>query len=221
MRLSFTDDENWGAPFYELYVELGPHPSSLARFVPAWEVLWSHPTLDGPYADGSRPLAAQQRVDVRNYVSEEAGHMLGMATLPDGHEAPCGCVVHIPNLAQILALPQEIHGGLNITYGPDPLEPGEDAFTFYLPFPALDKLYGVNWENDSLPEGVGQALDEWLASVATAIYNQVPFSFAAAGPEGSYNPERVREGTIPTGSGALILRPDPPGGELRRYVPTY
>jgi hypothetical protein len=220
MDLDFTERANWGAPFYELHVELGPHPAALRHFVPAWETLWSHPTLDGAYADDSRPPSEQEKVDLADWVSDEAGHMFGMATLPDGNRAPCGCVGHIPDFAYLLSLPQGLHDSMNISYGPDPLEPGDDAFTFYVPFPALDRLYG--WESsDDVPDGLARSLDAWLAAIAASIYEVVPFAFAAAGPEGSYDADRIREGDIDSGPGALVLRPDIPGGELRRYLPTY
>ena len=71
----------------------------------------------------------------------------------------------------------------------DPLEPGPDAFTFYVPMGALDQLYGVDWENGALDNEVEEALDAWLVEVASTLFEQVRFVVAAIGYEGSYDLE--------------------------------
>jgi hypothetical protein len=100
MNWSFTDKSNWTGPFFELMFELGPHPDSVAKARQALELLWLHPTLDGPYESHWIPLDRRAKVVIAHEAPAELPHVYGMATWPDGRRAPSGatpsCAIGLP-----------------------------------------------------------------------------------------------------------------------------
>lgn len=65
MTVDFTDEDTWHAPFYELHVEIGPHPASVATVLAGIEALWRHPSLDGPYGQSSRTRLTRKSYGLR------------------------------------------------------------------------------------------------------------------------------------------------------------
>lgn len=87
MSQAFSD-ESWGGPFFELYVEMGPHPESVRDLALALEALWAHEALAGPYSHQAFDPSAERETKFAEYVSEDPQHLYGAVTLPDGKQAP-------------------------------------------------------------------------------------------------------------------------------------
>jgi hypothetical protein len=208
MTVHFTGPDAWQAPFFELHVEVGPHPQSVPKVLAGIEALWQHPSLDGPFGDSFVEPSEQQRLEA---ITAEPSQTYGVARLPDENSAACGAMAQIPNLAHTLGLSDEIQQRLD--YGPEPMEPEPDSFVFYIP--SLDQLYGGDWW-ELWDHEIARPIEQWLTDLASLVFERVPFPFAVIGPEGGYDERDVRAGRL---SGSVVLRPDPNGRRLEAVRP--
>jgi hypothetical protein len=152
------DDENWTGGFYELCLVLGAaDDDNLDRAVRS---LWHAAGVQGcrvRRADG----AGLVDVELSATVLREHGHVLGTLALPSGARAVCGGFVSRYN--------------------------DVDTLELYLPLGALAKVdrriggYPFD-ERSGMKSLIWRAvLDRWLADVAAAIYDDVPFQRAVIG----------------------------------------
>jgi hypothetical protein len=207
MTVRFTDGDAWQAPFFELHVEVGPHPQSVPEVLAGIGSLWQHPSLDGPYGDSFVDPSEQQKLEA---ITAEPSQTYGVATLPDENPAPCGAIAQIPDLARALGLSDESE---RRDHGPDPLEPEPDSFVFYIP--SLDQLYGGDWW-EVWDQQIARSIEQWLTDLASFVFERVRFTFAVIGPEGGYDEKVVRAGRL---SGSVVLRPDTSGRRLEAVRP--
>jgi hypothetical protein len=110
---AFTPDEVWAGGNYELAVVLGS-PDDLAR---AFERLWAHPRIAGPYASGAVEPEEQQIVSatVEFVGSTLAWPRYGVATLPDGQRIACISYLSLdPEPILMFGFPQ---GAVDTLYG--------------------------------------------------------------------------------------------------------
>jgi hypothetical protein len=161
-QVSFTGEDVWHGSFYELAMELGEHPEE--RIEAAATALWSHPSLDGPYADRSREPDAQPKVPPSLVVDADMNHGYGLATLPDGNRLPCLSVVV-----------RESSDG------------GSDWLDLCFPTGALCEVYDLY---GSAPDYVdpswrpwAEPLDLWFAEIARTVYRETPFRLGLIGEE--------------------------------------
>src|SRR3712207_3095418 len=91
MERLFTEPDAWHGGFFELALDLGP-PSD-ARLGTAQTTLWSHPALDGCYAECEREPLDQPRVGPVLPADQNGnGQLFGVATLPNGRQTACASV---------------------------------------------------------------------------------------------------------------------------------
>jgi hypothetical protein len=109
----FTPDEVWAGGNYELAVVLGSR-DDLAR---AFERLWAHPRIAGPYASSAVEPEEQPVVSptVEFVGSGVARPPHGVATLPDGQRIACTSYLSLdPGPILMFGFPQ---GAVDMLYG--------------------------------------------------------------------------------------------------------
>jgi hypothetical protein len=153
-----TRPGTWGAPFYELYVEFNGH--SAQRLYTAFDALWGHPALRGPYAQHDAPFSDQRTVTPASGVDPTGDvpvHLYGIACLATGESVPCGSVAHV--------------------------QPGldDDGLTFYITAGALAQIGRDIEEPSAADETWLASLDEWFAEIGRAVYAVAPFEVATIG----------------------------------------
>jgi hypothetical protein len=174
---SFTDSENWSGGFYELAMEIGD--TSDQRLQLALSALWRAASIDGCYGSRDREPREQDEIACTVTSLSEAGHLQGTVRLPTGHRVVCGCVAFRE-------------------------DDGPDWLDFYLP---LGSLARVDRRIGGFPfdENSGQAslvwrrdLDQWLATLGTQVFHEVPFRLGLIGFETPDNTcARQLNGTAP------------------------
>lgn len=180
-----TQDIWWGSS-YELALELGPR--SEESLVAAYDRLWSHAALDGPYPRCDREAHEQERLDLTGARSGTSFLSYGIATIPGGLRVAC----------QTFPVREED--------GPDWLKLG-------IPVAALDNVYPV-WTDDSW-RSWADPLEEWFADIGRFVYDRVPFALGVLGEEvsGSHYAEHLAEHGIPERHCGMLVPSE--GGELR------
>lgn len=157
-----TDPENWYGGFYELAIELADDSDEhLQRIVTA---LWYTADIEGSYR--RRPGTRDQFEDTPCTVAalEQNGHLHATVRLPSGQRIVCGAVA--------------IRGA-----------DGTDWLDFYLPMEALSRAEKRARAFPFVPGGDHSALewrrpiDDWLADIATRIFETDPFRIALIGHE--------------------------------------
>lgn len=157
-----TDPENWHGGFYELAIELAD--DSDERLQRALSALWSTAGIEGCYH--GRPGTRDQFEDAPCTVAalEQHGHLNATVRLPTGQRIVCGAI------AMRAA--------------------GEtDWLDFYLPVQALtraDRRVGAFPfvpDSDLSAFDWRRSIDDWLADIATAIFQATPFRLAMIGHE--------------------------------------
>lgn len=191
-----TDPENWHGGFYELAIELADESDErLQRILTA---LWHAAGIEGCYR--RRAGTRDQFEDAPCTVAEldQRGHLHATVYLPTGQRIVCGAVA--------------IRGG-----------GGNDWLDFYLPMGALSRADRRVGAFPFVPDGARSALewrrtiDEWLAYIATAIFQAYPFRLALIGNETSGEIDAASlDGQVPEQRFVSYLLPH--GGQLD-YVP--
>jgi len=86
MTVHFMDKDAWQeAPFFELHVEVGPHPQSVPKVLAGIEALWQHTSLEGPYGDSFAEPSEQQKLEE---ISVEPSQTYGVARLSKASQHP-------------------------------------------------------------------------------------------------------------------------------------
>lgn len=157
-----NDEENWNGGFYELAFELGPTDDS--RLENALLALWREASVVGCFAAVTYHPAVHAPVPLTLDSLVAHGHLRGVVRLPDEHDMVCGVVaVRFEN--------------------------GADWLSFYLPLGALartDPLIGGYPFGDDAGEPAliwRRPIDDWLAAVATRVFEEVPFRLGLVGME--------------------------------------
>ncbi|MEG3633539.1 hypothetical protein [Micromonospora palythoicola] len=152
------DEQNWTGGFYELCLVLGASDDD--NVDRALRSLWRAAGVRGCHvrqAEGAGLVVVELGVAAL----QTHGHLLGTLTLPSGARVVCG-------------------GFLSRYEGLDTLE-------LYLPLGALSRLDGriggYPFDDVSGVESLTwrSALDRWLADIAIAVYDEVPFQRALIG----------------------------------------
>jgi hypothetical protein len=172
-----TDPENWHGGFYELAIELADESDEyLQRMLTA---LWHTAEIDGCYQ--RRAGTRDQFKDAPCTVAalDQHGHLHATVLLPTGQRVVCGAVA--------------IRGG-----------GGTDWLDFYLPMEALGRADQRVGAFPFVPDGDHSALDwrrpidEWLAGIATTIFQAEPFRLALIGHEVSGDTDADKlDGRVP------------------------
>jgi hypothetical protein len=193
---------DWTGSWYELAIELGLYPDE--RLNAAATALWSHPSLDGPYADDSRETDAQPRVAPAAADNER---LCGILTLPDGNQMPCWSRASREDMDS---------GG------------GSDWLCLLIPTAALDEVYDLwghptpsGWEDVSW-QPWAEPLDELLADIGRTVYEETPFRLGIIGEEadGELYASDVAANGIEDDLYWSLLYPDE-RGSLRFYPATW
>ena len=148
-------ERDWLDGHYELFMQF----DSGFDWVEAAQSLWAHPQVTGVWTNREFDPDADPTLDPFDILVTAdllTKHLYGVAHLPDGKNAPCGCAVH--------------------------LERG--WFIFFLPIAGLGRCYDVGtYPFGDTGRPWTQEVDRWLAGLAQGIYRHVPFRVAAIGPE--------------------------------------
>jgi hypothetical protein len=185
-----NDEENWTGGFYELAFELGPTDD--ARLEQGLLSLWREASVEGCFAEVTHQPALHAPAPLTLDSLIAHGHLRGVVRLPDEHDIACGVVaVRFEN--------------------------GADWLSFYLPLGALTRtdpaVGGYPFGDDSGEAALiwRRPIDDWLADVATRVFDEVPFLLGLVGMEalGEFDaadlaghvPEQRQDGIlIPTGT---------------------
>ena len=115
--LGFTGNNVWKGGHYELLIR--PSLGSSQELCSLLEAVWSFPFLDGCYLHDDREPATQLRVQPSE--DRVAGHLYGLAAMPNGRVIPCG--------------------SYTMDYAGEERLPAAQWISFYLPLGALAAAY--------------------------------------------------------------------------------
>lgn len=198
---NLTDPDNWRGGFYELALELGDADDQ--RLKKAVETLCARAQVDGWYALGVAQPVADERMGCSLESLADAGHLRGVALLPNGKRLVCG----------LLVTRETSDAGAN----------GPDWLSFYIPLGALsrsDSRAGAYPFGD-LEESLlwRRPIDDWLAELGRKVYEEVPFRLGIIGSEvsGQAYWHQMQWG-VPADRADGYLIPD--ANELRYYPAT-
>jgi hypothetical protein len=147
--------EDWLNGYYEILMDFDdPY-----AWIEAAQTLWSQPQLLGVWTSQEFDADSDPRLDASDVLVAcelMTGHLNGVARLPNGKTAPCG-------------------SGISQT---------ENWLVFFLPLAGLGRCY----ELGRFPFGdAGRPwvfeVDQWMVSLATAVFRKIPFRVAAVGSE--------------------------------------
>jgi len=193
---AFTDGENWSGGFYELAIELG-HTSD-QRLQRALSTLWRAAAIQGCYGRRDREPGEQDVIACTVASLGEFGLLRGTVRLPAGPRIVCGCVA------------------VREDGGPDWLD-------FFLPMGALARVDrrvgGFPFGRDGSPASLEwrRPIDDWLATIAHAIFGVVGFRLGLIGFEQSGMTSAAElHGRVPAERWAGYLLP---ADGLPRYEP--
>lgn len=150
----FTDPDRWTGGSFDFLVYFG-HASDeeLRRTI---QVLWQHPSLQGPYANQYREPSEQQMIDVMRE-EETPCQLIGVATLPNGIEVAAKHWVITDD------------DGCWLYFG--------------VPMGSLGTAYSVGAYpfNDGSPADWTVPVSQWLLSVAVHVFEAVAFKAGVIG----------------------------------------
>ena len=186
-----SHEDNWHGGFYELAIKLGPADDE--RLGSALNALWRAASLTTPFRRHS-DVPAELTVD-----SLLAGHLHSVATVPGLGSTLC----------TVLVVREETHESGATRFGDDWLD-------LCLPLGALGRLdervgaYPFSDEADT--RGWREPIERWFESVASSVFDAVPFVHAITGDEVSgVEPIEVQEGRLGvftrTSEGDLEIEP--------------
>jgi hypothetical protein len=185
------DREAWHGGFYELAIEVGERDDNRLQAAP--DALWDAAAIDGPY-EVLWTLTPRSRPIPRTVASLNAGHHLrGLVTLPDERACIC-CVIAVRE------------------------DPGAvDWLDFCLPIGALGvtdpRIGGFPFGDEGGPSSLAwrQPIDDWLASLGSAVYMAAPFRLGLIGFEASGSTDASEVGGQPPSERYVgYLLPDGP-----------
>jgi hypothetical protein len=188
-----NDDTNWDGGFYELALELevGGDEELEQTLLAVWrEALVSGcyaPEYRGSATSAKRRLVGHMPVDPGADALDRLGHLHGLVRLAGGIEIVCGAYAMRET-------------------------DGHDWLSFYLPLGALVKAdaraRGYPFGPDKGPASLAwrQPIDDWLASVAIAVYPEIRFLLGLIGCEaaGEVNAAALAEEPGPPHLGYLL-----------------
>jgi hypothetical protein len=179
------DPTNWHGGFYELGIELGPRDD--ARLEKAVATLWRTAKATGPF--GLSDDGTYQPADPSVSALEQYAHLRG--------------VVEAPHFGRIVV------GALAVRF-----EGGDDWLSLYLPMGALGKadasVGGYPFDAFETANIWRPPLDEWLASIGTAVYATVRFERAAIGYEALGEEDSDLDGHLVPAGDSVTYVPAPP-----------
>jgi hypothetical protein len=191
-----NDEVNWTGGFYELAFELGPTDDS--RLEQALLAVWREASVVGCFAAVTHQPALHIPAPLTLDSLVANGHLRGVVRLPDGRDIVCGAVaVRFENAA--------------------------DWLSFYFPLGALARtdpaIGGYPFSADSGDASLiwRRPIDDWLAGVATRVFDEVPFLLGVVGMEALDEvdaadladgiPEQRQDGVLIPISGVLTYLP--------------
>lgn len=128
-------------------------------WIEAAQALWSQPQLSGVWTMREFDPETDPRLDANDAaVACElmTRHLTGIAHLPNGKAAPCGCGI----------------------------SQGRNWLIFFLPIAGLGNCYDLGrFPFGDYGRPWVFELDQWLVELATAVFQKVPFRVAAVGSE--------------------------------------
>jgi len=196
----FTANDVWKGGHYELFIQ--PSVDNSDELCSLLKALWTFPSLDGCYLrDDCEPAVQPQVQPCENSI---AGHLYGLASLPNQRVIPCG--------------------SFTMDYTGEEGSPAAHWVSFYLPLGALSAAYPVGAYPFGPMDNVSEwktAVDSFLRHVARWIHSRVPFDLALVGFEveaSGISPETLRAKGIPNERDAGILWHD--GIELEWHPAT-
>lgn len=147
------EERDWLDGHYELLMDF---PDGY-DWVEGAQALWAQPQLTGVWTEREFDPEEDPRLDASDIlVTTEllTKHLYGVAHLPGGKNAPCGCAVNLER----------------------------NWFIFFLPIAGLGRCYeaGAYPFRDTRRLWTHE-VDEWLAGLGQAVYGKVPFRVAAIG----------------------------------------
>ncbi|GAA2001749.1 hypothetical protein GCM10009799_31190 [Nocardiopsis rhodophaea] len=188
-------DADWSGGHYEIYIELGDTDDGrLQRLLTS---VWRAAAVDGCYGatyDGPGEL---QEMPCTVASLRDAGKLKGVVRHPSGQRIVCGCfVIHDDDVPELLSffIPM---GALTA------VDPRIGAF----PFGPDGGLKSLVWRHP---------LDEWLADIARAVFNDVGFRLSTIGFELLEAPHEALHGGVPPEErwNAFLISD---GGELQYF----
>lgn len=184
------EERDWLDGHYELFMDFDdPY-----AWIEAAQTLWAQPQVSGVWTAREFDLDLDPRLDAGDVLVTcelMTKHLLGVAHLPNGTEAPCGCAI----------------------------AEGRNWFIFFLPIAGLGNCYDLGrYPFGDIGRPWVSEVDEWLVGLATAVFRKVPFRAAAIGPE-LFTLEMLSECStgVPESRPCGLLLPS--GTELRWYPP--
>lgn len=146
-------ERDWLDGHYELFMDF---PDGW-DWVEAAQALWAQPQLTGVWTERAFDPEADPALDPFDIlVTTEllTKHLYGVAHLPNGKDAPCGCAI------------SDSHNWL----------------IFFLPIAGLGRCYDLGrFPFGDADRPWTEEVDRWLAGLAKAVYRGVPFRVAAIG----------------------------------------
>ena len=152
--------------------------------------MWSFPFLDGCYLHDDREPATQLRVQPSE--DRVAGHLYGLAAMPNGRVIPCG--------------------SYTMDYAGEERLPAAQWISFYLPLGALAAAYSVGAYPFGPMDEVSEwktAVDSFLTQLARWSHRKAPFDLALVGFEigsSTISPETIRKLPSVNGTSRNLLR---------------
>jgi hypothetical protein len=157
MPADFTAEETWRGGLYELAMEYAGGSDALLDA--ALRALWDVPGLQGCWLRRDAEPASQPRVAPALAGLVAGGHLLGMATLPNGQRVACGTF-----------LVRE--------------DQGSDWLGFYVPVGAVGRVYDVGgypFDGGLHSRAWREPVETWLAEIGRAVFAAAPFLLGVVG----------------------------------------
>jgi hypothetical protein len=151
----FTDGEVWTGGFYELALEYGT--GAAQGLIEGARSVWNLRLMEGCYLQSDRDPEHQRKVDfVPSLLS--AGHLYGVAIVPNGTRVACG-TCSIPEID------------------------GSEWLILYCPMSALGRAYPVGGfpfdRRDH--ESWRRPLEDWFAAIGHDVFKTAPFRLGLVG----------------------------------------
>jgi hypothetical protein len=154
-RMARWQERDWLDGHYELLMDF--HDGY--DWVEAAQALWAQPQLAGVWTGREFDPEVDPRRDPSDILVTTdllSGHLTGVAHLPGGKNAPCGCAI----------------------------SERQNWLIFFLPIAGLVRCYDLGrYPFGDIGRPWTLEVDRWLAGLAQAVYREVPFRVAAIGSE--------------------------------------
>jgi hypothetical protein len=185
-------ERDWLDGHYELFMDFDdPY-----AWIDAAQALWSQPQVSGVWTMREFDLDTDPRLDAGDVsVACElmTKHLFGVAHLPNGTKAPCGCGISSAERNWLI---------------------------FFLPIAGLGNCYELgSYPFGDIGRPWVFEVDQWLVELANAVFRKAPFRAAAVGSE-LFTLRMLSEcsGGVPESRSCGLLLPS--GTDLSWYPPT-